>query len=454
MSLLSTCGILWALLGAAPEGSLAGHAAVELQYTGSLTQISRQGGSSVAKQFDAYAVVRPAEGGRSCFYIINEQGGGSWAWPERYGRLLLDENNKRTDGRPLHVLQNHDGTNTPVELPQPLFEFASKVKADATWTAGKFAYEVRKKESVNKRDCWRVEATDNFGRRESLFVEADGSLVVSAQKRIFMGRGDEFQLKLELSSVKPLTDKTLDNLMGPIQALVNLQTELKRTPGETKPELGEAQLAATKAALPKLVKDTEGTPLKNLTVAISRDVAAQSQRASDVASLAKKLVGQPAPAFSLKTLTEKTIDNKSQAGRITVLHFWDYKGEPLEEPYGQVGYLDYIYQRRMKHDVDVVGVAINDGFAKPDTAPPALRSVRKLRDFMNLSYPIATDSGAALKSFGDPRGLNAKLPVWVVIGPDGKITHFNVGNYAVKPDEGLKELDNAVLALMRKQRDK
>ncbi len=454
MSLLSTCGILWALVGAAPEGSLAGHPAVELQYTGTLTQVSRQGGSTVAKQFDAYAVVRPAEGGRSCFYILNEQGGGNWAWPERYGRLLLDANNKRTDGRPLHVLQNHDGSNTPVELPQPLFEHAGKVKADATWTSGKFNYEVRKKEAVNKRDCWRVEATDNFGRRESLFVEADGSLVVSAQKRIFMGRGDEYQLKVELTSVKPLNDKALDGVMAPIQTLVDLQSELKRAAGETKAELADGQIAATKAALPKLLKESEGTPINSLAVAISRDIAAQSQRSNDIASLAKKLIGQPAPAFSLKTLNQKTIDNKSQAGRITVLHFWDYKGEPLEEPYGQVGYLDYIYQRRMKYDVDVVGIAINEGFATPEAASPALRSVRKLRDFMNLSYPIATDSGAALKSFGDPRSLNAKLPVWVVIGPDGKITHYNVGNYAVKPDEGLKELDNAVLALMRKQRDK
>ena len=50
----------------------------------------------------------------------------------------------------------------------------------------------------------------------------------------------------------------------------------------------------------------------------------------------------------------------------------------------------------------------------------------------------------ALK-FGDPRKLGAKLPLWVVIDPDGKIAHYHVGFYAIKPDEGLRPLDEAVM---------
>ena len=454
MNLISMCGLLMSLIGAAPEGSLSGHPAVELQYTGTLTQVSRDGGSAVAKQFDAYIVLQPAEGGRVCFSVISEQGGGGWSWPERFGRQTFDTNNKLTDGRPLHVLHDHDGTKQPVELPSPVFEFASKIKPDATWTSGKFSYEVGKKETVAKRECFKVDATDSFGRRESVWIEAGGSLLVSATKRIFMGRGDEFRLKLDLASSRTLDQKALGFLLKPLTSLGELQKDLQRQPGETKSELSDAQLAVVKKALPSLTKDTEGTPLKNLVLTMSRDTSAQSQRVNDIASIASKLVGQSAPEFAFTTLTDSKISSKTQKDRITVLHFWDYKDAPLEEPYGQVGYLDYINNRRKQHNVDVIGVAVNEGFGKPETTPPALRSVRKLRDFMNLSYPIAMDNGDIVKKFGDPRGLGAKLPVWVVIDGSGKVAHYNVGLYSVKPDEGLKELDAVVMGLIRKQRAK
>lgn len=454
MNTLSLCGLWLTLLGAAPEGALKGHPGFELQYTGSLAQVSRQGGTTLTKQIDAYVVVQPVENGRAAFYVVNEQGGGGWAWPERFGRLSFDAENRRLDGRPLHALQDHDGTKVPVELPAPVFEFASKLKADATWSSGKFNYEVRMKETVNKQSCWRVEARDNFGRRESIWVEEGGSIVVATQKRLFMGRGDEYELKFDLTATRSLDQKTVDGLNAPMVALLDLQSTLKRQPGETKSELADSQLAVVKDALPKIEKQVDGTALKPLAVAINRDVAAQSQRSSNVANLAKKLIGQPAPEFSLTTLSQTTISTKTQKDRITVLHFWDYKDAPLEEPYGQVGYLDYIHNRRKNYDVDVVGIAVNEGYAKPETSGAALRSTRKLRDFMNLGYSIATDSGETLKKFGDPRGLGAKLPVWVVIDPQGHVTHFHAGLYAVNPDEGLRELDSAILALMRKNRDK
>jgi hypothetical protein len=71
---------------------------------------------------------------------------------------------------------------------------------------------------------------------------------------------------------------------------------------------------------------------------------------------------------------------------------------------------------------------------------------------MNLGYPIAADAGPLLRDFGDPRRLGRKLPLWVVIGADGKIAHYHAGLYNVKPDQGLSELDEAVVAQLRKQR--
>jgi hypothetical protein len=48
--------------------------------------------------------------------------------------------------------------------------------------------------------------------------------------------------------------------------------------------------------------------------------------------------------------------------------------------------------------------------------------------------------------------LGAELPLWVVIGHDGKIVHYKVGYYAIKPDEGLRELDTAVVEALKREK--
>ena len=54
----------------------------------------------------------------------------------------------------------------------------------------------------------------------------------------------------------------------------------------------------------------------------------------------------------------------------------------------------------------------------------------------------------------EPRPAGAKLPLWVVITPDGKVSHYSVGLYKVNVDEGLKELDELVIKAIRDSRHK
>ncbi len=429
-------------------------AATELQYSGTLTQLKRGGPSTPVKQFDVYVLVRPDGQSQQCFYQVSERGGGGWAWPERFGQVTLNAENQKSVGRPAHILHMHDGTNYPVELAAPFFPFAQKLAPEAEWTSGKLSYAVSRERKVADRDCWQIDAADNFGRRQSFFVQKDGALLVAAERRVFMGQGDEFQLRMELSGSRDVGGDALTPTAAVADGLISLQSALDREGGETKPELSSEQLETTTAVLTGLVAASSKTPLKNLVVAISRDVSSQSRRTDDIASLAKRFVGQPSPDFTLTTLRKKTVSLKAQKGRVTVLHFWDYKGDPITEPYGQVGYLDFLLTRRGRLGVEVFGIAVNSGFGDPQKNGAALRSVRKLRDFMNLSYPIAMDAGGTLEKFGDPRSLGAKLPVWVVIGADGKITHYHVGFYAIKPDQGLSELDAAVVRTIRDQRTK
>jgi hypothetical protein len=79
--------------------------------------------------------------------------------------------------------------------------------------------------------------------------------------------------------------------------------------------------------------------------------------------------------------------------------------------------------------------------------------MKKLQEFMNLTYDVAVDDGSLLAQFGDPRALGSPLPLWVVIGHDGKVSHYHIGFYNITPDDGLKELDQAVIDALRKQRE-
>ncbi|HUG89257.1 MAG TPA: hypothetical protein VML55_00385, partial [Planctomycetaceae bacterium] len=136
------------------------------------------------------------------------------------------------------------------------------------------------------------------------------------------------------------------------------------------------------------------------------------------------------------------------------LHFWKYHDDPLTEPYGQVGYIEFLkaqFQRR-KLDVAVFGVAVDPRLGDPAARGAAVRQVRKLAEFMNLSYPIAADDGTLLKKFGDPRRVGADLPLWIVLTPDGKVAHYKTGYYEIKPDQGLEELQESVFRVIRGQR--
>ena len=120
----------------------------------------------------------------------------------------------------------------------------------------------------------------------------------------------------------------------------------------------------------------------------------------------------------------------------------DIRGLPLP--------LDLVHLRAIK-ETRQRQATVDGRLADEKTRPAAERSVRKLKEFMNLSFPVLLDSGGLLKKFGDPRVLGAALPLFVVIGRDAKIAHYHVGHYDVHQDQRLKELDDAVLAALEKK---
>jgi alkyl hydroperoxide reductase subunit AhpC len=461
--------LLVGLLGAGPAnhpGPL-DHPGIELRYHGSLGKASRDGETTgePAKRFDLYCLATPlGEDGRNVTFVLDEHGGGGWAWPARFGRVTTDAKGHPSKLR-IRLLHEHDGQQYVLFVPFPFFEFADRLAKDARWEApreSEFAnqrdsapwkYRVASSSKVGSHNCWRVDVTNNFGPQESVWIDKTSGLLAKAERRIVLGRGETYLLRTVLDSVTPLNVESLNRVRRPVADLLRLQEALKRSDDDKSPDLTEAQLGLAAAAIKSLEQQAEGTPFDQLVAAIGRDVNSQSRRSGDVESLAKRFIGKPVPALQLKALDGEAIPATEHAGKIVLLHFWSYEGEPFPpEPYGQIGFLDYLYHRRNKLGLEVYGVAVDRRLADKTQAPAVLRSIKKLQGFMNLSYPLAIDDGTLLEKFGDPERVGAKLPLWVLIDPSGTVVEYKVGHYDIKAETGLSQLDKKVIGLIRTQR--
>ncbi len=363
----------------------------------------------------------------------------------------------------MRLLHDQGGTAHPLALPFPYFEFGKQLTEGGRWEAHRPAelpsqndtapwkYRVSARTKVGARDCWRVDVSNNFGPQESLWIDVNQRLLVKAERRIVIGRGEVHLLKMDLDSVTPLGGEGLARVRRPLDSLLTLQRNLKRADDDQSAELSDVQLKLVADQVKSLEQQAEGTPFDGLVAAIVRDVNSQSRRTGDVESLGRRMVGKPAPLIRLKSLDGEAIPSAELTGKIILLHFWSYQGDPFPpEPYGQIGFLDHLYHRRKKLGVQVYGVAIDPRLSEPAQAQAALRSIRKLQSFMNLTYPVVLDNGT-LERLGDPERVGAKLPLWVLIDPKGTVVQYKVGNYVIKADEGLSQLDQAILTLIKQQ---
>lgn len=432
--------------------SLADSAAVEFQYTGTLTPAKLGKSDQPVKRFTLYGLYEPQNTGGRLSWVIDERGGGGWAWPERFGRIALDKNHQPQGKIRIRLLHDHQGTKYPLEVRLPLFEFAGRLARDSEWKNGQTRYEIIGRKKINGHDCRRVTVTAPRGRSQRVDVAVDSAIVIRFEQTVFMGRGDRFRLKGELQSVKAVDKARLAKINAPLKNLLKLQADLKRRENQTRSELSDEQLKAVEATLKSTEKLAEKSPWHSLVAFIKGDLASQRKRAGEVTTLAAKIVGKPAPKFTLLDARGRKVDRASLKGNVVLLHFWSYNGDALEEPYGQVGYIDYLFNKRKKLGLKVYGVAVDSRLAANTKRVQALRSIRKLTSFMNLEYPVLLDDGDVLKSFGDPRAAGAKLPLWVAIDHTGKVRLYKAGFYKIQPKEGLRPLDLELLKLIREQR--
>jgi len=458
----SVAPLLWLLLCTAQAHLFADNASpasnglnaiTELRYSGSLSKIGRESNGEVLKRLQLTALAVPADDkSLTMYYAVEERGGGEWAWPERFGKMAFGPDLSPTLPKRWKILSEYDGVPHVITLPSPFQTGPEALRAGLEWKERNETWTVTEGGMQGEEQVWLIRVTTPIGLKRNLAVSQKDSRLIEVEERVFMGQGEEHLLKLKLDQSSIVSAADAEKVTALFDELLKIQDDLKRGDDNTTPELSAEQLKQAESALtPELDAKATGTSFAKLVTGIQKDVERQRRRGSDLEVIMEKIIGTPAPALELRLVdgTPAGPHPLQTADKITVLHIWEYRNEPLREPYGQIGYLDYLYNRRKRVGVQVYGIAVNPLAENPETRPQAERSVRKLREFMNLSYPISLHSPALLSEFGDPRRAGGKLPVWVVIGPDGNIAHYHTGDYHVMPNEGLKQLDEVLVKMVQ-----
>ncbi len=412
------------------------------EYSGSLIQPGK-GDGEILRRFEVQLF---SSDGSHFFHVADDVRQGC-PWPDSFGVTGTAVSPEKVQP---HLIYPYDGNTYFIVLPPLLISFPENTEPGSTWNQAGWQMTTLARKNLNGTEVWEVEAREPRGRRQTILADAVSGILVRAESDVFMGQGDQFLLTLERSATSVLADAISQTVKDLQSELLKLQGELNRRADAQLAELSERQVNDTVATLETLTKLATGTPLERLVRQIRSDSEQQKKRLETVAGQASSVMNSAAPAFSLNLVSGGTLKSESLQGKTIVLHFWDYRDAPLSEPYGQTGYLEFLFNQRKSRNVQVIGVSTNQDLQNPENQNRGRRAARKLSEFMNLSYPIGYDDGALLKSLGDPRDSRGQLPLWLVINPEGKVIHYHAGFYEIDVTKGLSELDTAILKAIGK----
>ena len=412
------------------------------EFAGSLIQPGK-GEGEILRRFEVQLFHLP----QARFFHVSDDVRQGCPWPDAFGTTST---NPSQDSVVPHLIYPWDGSRYFLALPPLLLALPENPEPNAAWSQQGWQMTLTQQKNISGTAAWEIEAREPRGRRQTLTADATSGLLLRAEMDVFMGQGDQFLLTLARSASKPLDESQQNSLAATTRELLTLQSQLKRRPDAQLAELSPRQIRDTLDALPQLTKLSTNTPLEKLTRQIQADTQQQQQRLENASSRSQALMNSQAPDFTLKLVSGDTLDSQSLKGRTVVLHFWDYRDAPLSEPYGQTGYLEFLFNRRRQQNLQVVGISTNADLQSTENLNRGRRSARKIAEFMNLTYPIGYDDGTLLKTLGDPRDQRGQLPLWVVISPEGRVLHYYAGFYEIDASQGLKELEAVLSAIPAK----
>ena len=414
-----------------------------IRYSAVLSETAANGGAAQPlRDFEIRCLVLPQTSGFPVVLYLMDQTSDEQPWHAQFGRIEFDAEGLPSPGLPVQR-HTHGGQNHWIKLWFGVFPTFAKLAPDAEWTEGEARYRLVGELVANSEPCWQLEIDAPMGRRTTLLIQKSNGAIVAAKHRFFMGMGEQFDLNLKLEELTVADAALIATWTKATGPLLKLQQQIGSAADSAAASSASKPTPPSSAILDEIDQATDGTPFATLAGVIRKEVSAGQQREKAIADLATKFVGRPAPPIVVIPLDGGEPLVLSKPGKLTVLHFWEYQEKPLAEPYGQIGYLDFLAQKR-KDQVQVVGIISHTQVQDSKTAKVALQSARKLREFMNIGYPLGHDTQGALAALGDPRTFDVGLPLWVVIGVDGTILHYHVGYYEVDSNRGLEELDGVV----------
>jgi len=371
---------------------------------------------------------------------LSEDGPGSLPWMQHFG--VAPNNNlwQQAKAQPT-LLYSRPDVDKLVFLSPVQFVAANKLKDDTEWTADGLLHKATlADEKVAEHEAYRIDVSGRFGRVRTVWVARETGLLLRLEEVVFIGQGEEHALRYELTSHRKensaLVTKT-ESVFANMLALRNKVSDAAE----------DERNAMMKRELPMILKlATPNTDLASFLRSAMTETTNIRQAKGALTELQRRAVGKPLPKFSLNGFGDDIYKNENFKGKVVVLHFWEYQRDPIREPYGQVGYLDFLARKRRSSkrsdEIEVIGVCVSK--LLESDIPRAKANAKKLVTFMNLSYPVMFDSTGLLSKLGDPRKVGGELPLTVVVGVDGNVTHYHAGHYKIEQNGGLQTLDTAI----------
>ena len=431
---------------ALPDQSLL--AAELLVYQG--TMVPDDGDATTSTKEYKITVLRDrGDDGGVLYWTIRENGRGELSWIEQFGvSRWIDGNgfnlqSSRTSlANPLILFNSENHTSL---IPLALFQIADggKINMDTVWKQGGLSYRVTEREQMNGKSFWRVLGFNSFGTKRTVWVSADG-VINRLEERVTVGQGERHTLEYRLVKREVVSDEACDKTIAAFAEFTSLRDQLELDLPSKEVVWDDEQLKLLRAQSDKLIEIAKTTTLADLSLIAKKDVQSQNGRRGGVASLTTRAMGKVVTTPGFELYRGSGFDEASLKGKITILHFWDYKDSPLSPPYGQVGYLDFLSRKYADKGLQVAGVVVRPELEDPTLRTRVRASTRKFASFMNLSYPVLADVQGYISELGDPRRAGAKLPLFVVLDKSGKVVHYKVGFYEVDRQVGLRALHDIV----------
>ena len=401
------------------------------------------------KEFKITVVRDSVDNGGVLHWTIKENGRGELSWIAQFGiSKWIDGNginlqSSRTSlANPLILFNSENHTSL---IPLALVQIADggKINMDTVWKQGALSYRVIEREQMNGKSYWRVLGFNSFGTKRTVWVSSDG-VINRLEERVTVGQGERHTLEYRLVKRESLSDAAREKMVAAFAAFTNLRDQLELDLPSKEVVWDDRQLKLLREQSDKLIEVAKTTPLAGLSLIAKKDVQSQNGRRGGVAALMTRALGQVVTATGFELYRGSGFDDASLKGKVTILHFWDYKDSPLSPPYGQVGYLDFLSRKYADKGLQVVGVVVRPELEDPTQRTRVRASTRKFASFMNLSYPVVADIQNYIGELGDPRRAGAKLPLFVVLDKSGKVVHYKVGFYEVDRQVGLRVLHDLV----------